>query len=157
MTTYHCTIKLIGNSNVKLLEKEIMHRLDTSEGVDVLGMVLYGKSRVERLTKEETGCDWIQVDGGPFLEITCGESLPLKLLEFVLFHSSKIDPNVVISMDYQDENVETWGHYCGCVTKNKISWSNHYLDLYEIEDPLTGKKFNALKDQIRVMNMKSMD
>lgn len=52
---------------------------------------------------------------------------------------------------------ETWGHYCGCVTKNKISWSNHYLDLYEIEDPLTGKKFNALKDQIRIMNMKSMD
>ena len=182
MPIYNCTIKLVGNESVQNLEKEIISRFK-ADGVDdenTIARILYGIEKADpKSIMEKIGCDWLTLDvENEKVNLTTGEQLPIHLLEHIAIHASKLDPKVIVSIDFEDEDFEIWGNTSIAMKRGAPKESSVQLDLINrlivdekdfnkalrlnqeestYEDVLTRKMFEDLKEQLRQMCIKALD
>lgn len=182
MPIYNCTIKLAGNQSIQNLEKEIISRFKT-DGVDdanTIAKILYGIEKADpKSIMEKIGCDWVSLDvENDKVNLTTGEQLPIRLLEHIAIHASKLDPKAIISIDFEDEDFEIWGNTSFTMKQGVPKESTVKLDLMNrlivdekdfqkasrlnqeestYEDVLTSKMFEDLKKQLRHMCISALD
>ena len=115
-------ITILGNSAIKSLVKEMIHRFELdlarNKGIDdngCVGRVLYGlKEGQAKIGFEVTGSNWVYVEGPfeidkPFRFISAWSTVG-QLQDYILTHAAKLDKNVIVINEYSEETAR----FIGC-------------------------------------------
>jgi hypothetical protein len=107
-------IRLIGNKAIEQLSEEINRRFtkDYSENGcqsdnSIVGRVLYGYDDEEAYLQDEIEAKWAHLDG-PMddwepLRLISGWKPLFEIQDHILWYAIKIDPKVIVYMEYDDE------------------------------------------------------
>lgn len=109
-------IDLFGNQAVQDLTAEVNRRLKACDPDTAVGEVLYGIAfENSKVCREKTSSEWVEpADSGEFggddqLCFKSDTEIPEKLENHLVWFYSKIDPDVVLCNNYDNE----YGHFVG--------------------------------------------
>lgn len=121
------TFTFYGNEQVKVLEQELIQRFlqDKSQGNDEMTAVkriLFGLSQDDDFDAYEMiGAHWAWHFGSTKkFELESGQCGLDKLQDHITLHAAKIDPNVVVQMDYSGEIPELIGTRITCIGNDGV-------------------------------------
>jgi len=107
-------IRLIGNDSIKQLAEEInlrftedcqknRYQTDTS----CVGRILYGYEGDKACLSDEMDAKWVYLDGPmddwEALRLISGWSAVTQIQDHILWYAAKLDPKVILYMEYEDE------------------------------------------------------
>jgi hypothetical protein len=107
-------IRLIGNKSIKNLAKEINRRFaidfeenDSEIDGTIVGRILYGFEDERANLTNQIAAKWVHVnallDEWEPLRLISGNWSVKEVQDHILLHASKIDPKVIVYMEYSDE------------------------------------------------------
>lgn len=109
-------IDLYGNQAVKDLTSEVNRRLDSGDPNTAIAEVFYGIAfENSKVCYDKTGSAWVvpadsgEFGGGDQLCFKSDTDIPEKLENHLVWFYSKIDPDVVLCNNYDNE----YGHFVG--------------------------------------------
>jgi hypothetical protein len=107
-------IRLIGNESIKQLAVEINkrftedckksgHQTDTTS----VGRILYGYEGDKAYLSDEMDAKWVHLDGPmddwEALRLISGWRALTQIQDHILWYAAKLDPKVIVYMEYEDE------------------------------------------------------
>ncbi len=107
-------IRLIGNESIKQLAVEINkrftedckksgHQTDTTS----VGRILYGYEGDKAYLSDEMDAKWVHLDGPmddwESLRLISGWRALTQIQDHILWYAAKLDPKVIVYMEYEDE------------------------------------------------------
>lgn len=166
-----CRFALIGNKEIDGLVKEIFSRLDADRknhdkyaDVSRVGRVFYGlKADQAVLGQAEIGAKWIHDDHDyDGLGFVAGWDPAMGFQDHLLTYASKIDPKVIVLMEYEDESPNFVGARYVVMKDGNIAEYESYLDLTttsvvfddDFEDALIENK--ATKEYVEVIKWEDL-
>lgn len=107
-------IRLIGNEAIQQLAQEINRRFSEDQkknnfqtDTTSVGRILYGLEGDEAYLADEMNAKWVHPDG-PFAEweplrLISGWRPVTEIQDHILWYAAKLDPKVIVYMEYDDE------------------------------------------------------
>jgi hypothetical protein len=136
-----CRILLIGNESINQLNDQIKQRISDDilintdfDDIYRVGRIFYGRSNEdEPLGYDEVGAKWIYDDQGyGGLGFVSGWDPVYKFQDYLALHASKLDPKVIVLMEYEDESPEFVGARYALMNSGNVVGYESKTDLSDI-------------------------